>query len=157
MIDLTKAREELLGIIIETDAIQKTCNLDERSKKHIENIAKGAKIAKLHMDHVPRETNMARMKKETILKKTNDLAREFYSRMGYQVKKGYEFHKAHHPQEVMCYDLACLAMMELKGVCPPLADSRKNLADKIASLIIPKEEASLLLVRNNESGKEFAK
>lgn len=51
---------------------------------------------------------------ETIVQKANELAREFYFRMGYQVKEGYRFDRATHPQEVLCWDLAAAAFEKLR-------------------------------------------
>ena len=39
----------------------------------------------------------------------NALARGFYSMMGYQVEEGYDFSKATHPQERLCWNQAVLA------------------------------------------------
>ena len=51
---------------------------------------------------------------EQIVAKANDLAREFYYRMGYQVKEGYRFDRATHPQEVMCWEFAAIAFERLR-------------------------------------------
>ena len=48
-----------------------------------------------------------------ILDQTNVLANKIYMLLGYQARKGYEFHKATHPQEIMCWDMACEAQMLL--------------------------------------------
>lgn len=44
-----------------------------------------------------------------IVKQTNDLARAFYQALGYQVKEGYRFDRARHPQEIGMWRLACIA------------------------------------------------
>lgn len=36
----------------------------------------------------------------------NECARLIYSTMGCEVKKGYDFKNAKHPQEIMCYTIA---------------------------------------------------
>ena len=51
-----------------------------------------------------KETNI--MKKETKNKLLNECARILYSSMGYEVKKGYSFQDAHHPQERACFVMA---------------------------------------------------
>ena len=50
---------------------------------------------------------------EEIVNQTNELAREFYHLMGYTVRDGYRFDKVHHPQERMCWVMACHAQLEL--------------------------------------------
>lgn len=36
----------------------------------------------------------------------NELAREFYALMGYNVQEGFDFTKSKHPQERLCFELA---------------------------------------------------
>lgn len=53
-----------------------------------------------------------------ILDQTNELARQFYSLMGYEVKKAHRFDplsgkKAPHPQEILCWNMAALAQLVL--------------------------------------------
>lgn len=43
---------------------------------------------------------------EEIAEQTLDLARTFYSIMGYAVSVGYRFDRATHPQEQMCWQMA---------------------------------------------------
>lgn len=50
--------------------------------------------------------------------KINAIALILYARMGYQQKPGYDFEVAHHPQERMCFDMACLAWEEILGDSP---------------------------------------
>jgi hypothetical protein len=45
----------------------------------------------------------------------NNLARAFYSLQGYTVEPGYKFHKAHHPQEILMWNMALLAYDTFKG------------------------------------------
>lgn len=45
----------------------------------------------------------------------NALARMFYRRMGYERPDGYRFDKATHPQERMCWAMACDAVEHLFG------------------------------------------
>jgi hypothetical protein len=47
--------------------------------------------------------------------KINEIARLLYARMGYQRKKGFDFQEPQHPQEQMCFDMACLAWEEITG------------------------------------------
>lgn len=50
-----------------------------------------------------------------IVMRANYLAREFYAMQGYCAKSGYRFDKAHHPQEKLCWDLACKAYDFIEG------------------------------------------
>jgi len=50
---------------------------------------------------------------EEILDQTNELANKIYMRLGYQARNGYQFHNATHPQELMCWDMACEAQLLL--------------------------------------------
>lgn len=43
------------------------------------------------------------------------LAREFYKMMGYEVPKGYRFDTARHPQERLCWRMACHAYDQIDG------------------------------------------
>jgi hypothetical protein len=43
-----------------------------------------------------------------------NLARRFYSDMGYMVPEGYRFYEARHPQEQSMWGLACIAFEELR-------------------------------------------
>lgn len=45
----------------------------------------------------------------------NELAREFYRCMGYVRPDGYRFDKATHPQEILCWNMACLAYDHIEG------------------------------------------
>ncbi|PAW76794.1 MAG: hypothetical protein B9S32_13735 [Verrucomicrobia bacterium Tous-C9LFEB] len=53
-----------------------------------------------------------------IVDQTNALAREFYRLMGYVVRDGYRFDQAHHPQEKMCWAMACHAQETLTETDP---------------------------------------
>ncbi len=50
---------------------------------------------------------------QEIIKQTNELARRFYLEMGYVVKDTYLFYRATHPQEVLCWRMACIAQEKL--------------------------------------------
>ena len=52
---------------------------------------------------------------ETIIQEANALAREFYRIRGYAEKEGYQFHKATHPQERECWEMAVVAYAHLKA------------------------------------------
>lgn len=54
----------------------------------------------------------------------NDLARRFYALLGYKVPEGYAFHKAEHPQEQACWEMAIAAFDLIAG-----ANVEKALAD----------------------------
>lgn len=59
------------------------------------------------------------MKNETLLKRTNELARTFYSLKGYEVPKDFKFYerkKNTHPDEAACWFMACHALLQLKNV-----------------------------------------
>ena len=51
------------------------------------------------------------MKKLNVIEKMeiNHLANVFYKMQGYNVEEGYDFEKAHHPQEVMVWNQALLS------------------------------------------------
>jgi hypothetical protein len=46
----------------------------------------------------------------------NDLAREFYGLMGYDVESGYRFDKANHPTEKLMFVMAKTAYVNLKDI-----------------------------------------
>lgn len=50
-----------------------------------------------------------------LLAQANGLARRFYRRMGNVRPEGYRFDRATHPQEQMCWLMACDAIDELFG------------------------------------------
>jgi hypothetical protein len=52
--------------------------------------------------------------------KINEIARLLYARMGYRQKKGFDFQNSRHPQEQMCFNMACLAWEEITGDSPDL-------------------------------------
>jgi hypothetical protein len=52
--------------------------------------------------------------------KINEITRLLYARMGYQRKQGFDFETSQHPQEQMCFDMACLAWEEITGDSPDL-------------------------------------
>lgn len=58
---------------------------------------------------------MSRRSDQAIVDLSNELAREFYNIMGYQVPAGYKFDSAHHPQEVMCWCMAVTAIEMIEG------------------------------------------
>lgn len=49
------------------------------------------------------------MTNKEIITKANDLARKFYYMHGYEVKEGYRFDKATHPQEVSMWNMAVVS------------------------------------------------
>ncbi len=57
---------------------------------------------------------MARTAQE-IVNDANDLAREFYSLLGYSAQEGFRFDLSHHPQEQAMWRMACLAIDRLQG------------------------------------------
>lgn len=50
---------------------------------------------------------------QQIVDQTNQLAHRFYKAHGYQRDPGFDFHKAHHPQERLMWELACIAQEDL--------------------------------------------
>lgn len=52
---------------------------------------------------------------EELIKDGNHLARLLYASMGCEVPAGYRFDKAHHPQEVGCWNAACIAYDFIEG------------------------------------------
>jgi len=53
------------------------------------------------------------MTHKQLTKNHNKLARLFYKNLGYTVDGNYEFQKAKHPQEIMCWNMAVIAFEEL--------------------------------------------
>ena len=53
-----------------------------------------------------------------IVDQTNELARSFYKAQGCEVRKGYRFDRAFHPQEQGMWSLACIAQMMLTQTDP---------------------------------------
>ena len=57
-----------------------------------------------------------------IVAQTNALARAFYLTLGYKVAddhRFYDFERTnYHPQERMCWDMACMAQIELTATDP---------------------------------------
>lgn len=60
-------------------------------------MARGASGVKTDVGHQAAE----------VVGNANDLARRFYRRMGCERPKGFRFDKATHPQEQMCWEMAC--------------------------------------------------
>lgn len=52
---------------------------------------------------------MENLTDKEIVEQTNRLARRFYQMQGYIVDKKYKFYKATHPQEMLCWRMACAA------------------------------------------------
>lgn len=52
---------------------------------------------------------MTKRSDQQIVAVANSLAREFYGLMGCEVPEGYRFDRATHPQERMCWEMACRA------------------------------------------------
>lgn len=66
---------------------------------------------------------------QDIVDQTNALARLVYREMGYQVPTGYRFDQARHPQEKMCWRIACRAQEELCATDPRDALAEIDLGD----------------------------
>ena len=64
---------------------------------------------------------------QEIVNQTNQLAREFYAKRGYQVPDGYRFDEATHPHEVEAWEMACMAQRLLTSTDP--VDALDNLED----------------------------
>lgn len=60
------------------------------------------------MDDEPRTAHQ-------IVADANDLARIFYSLLGYQVEHGYRFDQATHPQESAMWAMAVIAYENIEG------------------------------------------
>lgn len=45
----------------------------------------------------------------------SELARKMYKAQGYEVREGYEFYNATHPQESGCWVPACIAYDHIEG------------------------------------------
>lgn len=68
------------------------------------------------------------MSDKEILAAANELARKFYRLMGYEVRKGYAFHKATHPHEVTCWRMSVVAFEQIQGT--DIDDVLNNLEDE---------------------------
>jgi hypothetical protein len=55
------------------------------------------------------------MTSDMIVAQANALARNFYAMMGYVVPEGYRFDRAKHPQERLCWKMACHAFEVIEG------------------------------------------
>ncbi|MGE0698277.1 MAG: hypothetical protein AB7O57_04205 [Hyphomicrobiaceae bacterium] len=53
-----------------------------------------------------------------IVESANELARSFYRMAGYVVAEEYRFDKATHPQERLCWQMACKAYEFIDGTSP---------------------------------------
>lgn len=53
-----------------------------------------------------------------IINQTNELARLFYLSMNCEAEKGYCFYSSGHPQELMCWEMACLSQEMLTSTNP---------------------------------------
>lgn len=53
-----------------------------------------------------------------IVESANELASAFYKMMGYVVASDYRFDKATHPQERLCWQMACEAYEFIDGTSP---------------------------------------
>ena len=53
-----------------------------------------------------------------IVSSANDLARSFYRLMSCVVAEGYRFDNARHPQEKLCWRMACEAYEFIDGTSP---------------------------------------
>jgi hypothetical protein len=51
---------------------------------------------------------------QQIVMEANKLARDFYGLLGHEVKRGHRFDQARHPQEQICWRMACHAFLELQ-------------------------------------------
>lgn len=67
---------------------------------------------------------------QEIVEQTNELARQFYRLhdRGGTVEKGYRFDQSSHPQEVQCWQMACVAQELLTGT--DVRDALDNLEDE---------------------------
>ena len=65
---------------------------------------------------------------QEIVDLANDLARQFYANMGYDVPEGYRFDQATHPHERQCWANACLAFELIEGT--EVEEALANLADE---------------------------
>lgn len=65
---------------------------------------------------------------QKVLAGGNALARMFYRRMGYVRPEGYRFDQATHPQEQMCWAMACDAVEHFFGT--DLEEVRSELEDE---------------------------
>jgi hypothetical protein len=54
------------------------------------------------------------MTDKEFIAEANALARDFYGLMGYGVPKGYRFHRATHPKERLCWQMAVVAFERLR-------------------------------------------
>ena len=61
-------------------------------------------------------TNNQEKKLWSLVNIANQLARMFYARMGYCVDKNYKMYQATHPQEVLCWTMACDAISVFKEI-----------------------------------------
>lgn len=52
---------------------------------------------------------------QQIVAEANELARQFYLQMGYEVEDGYRFDKSRHPQERLCWYLSGIAYEHLQS------------------------------------------
>lgn len=68
---------------------------------------------------------------EWIVAKANALARTFYRMMGCVVGEGYAFDRATHPQERMCWQMACEAYEVIEGT--PVMDALSEIEDGTAN------------------------
>jgi len=48
-----------------------------------------------------------------VVEQTNELARQFYLRLGYEEQKGFRFDESQHPTELAMWFMACDAQLEL--------------------------------------------
>ena len=55
---------------------------------------------------------------QQIIDQTNELARQLYRLAGYDVKKGYDFSNATHPQVKLAWAGACVAQLMLTDTDP---------------------------------------
>lgn len=60
-----------------------------------------------------------------IVDQTNKLARELYHRWGFNAPEGYRFDQATHPAEVIAWELACIAQLNLTDT--DVEDALQNL------------------------------
>lgn len=55
---------------------------------------------------------------QQIVDQTNELARQFYAVLGYEVREGYRFDESDHPQEYAMWCMACKAQEMLTDTDP---------------------------------------
>jgi len=58
------------------------------------------------------------MTDDEVVDQAENLARQLYNITGNRVSENYKLRNATHPQEIMCWNMACLAFKELRNTDP---------------------------------------